>query len=156
MQIVVLDLEKGTMAAASAGHPAPLFEEAGRWREMDVEAQLVLGIDSSVHYPTQQFTLGPRVSLLLYTDGVVDVQSERGDRYTMNQLMSAIAGRPNSAQDLLDAAVNAVNHFRGNKELEDDLTLVAIQLDATAARKPREKQTAESDKGVPALAGARN
>jgi len=132
--ILVIDLERSQISLASAGHPAPLVSEDGSpFRPMAAETQLVLGLEKHVGYSTQVFPLNPMTRLLLYTDGVTDAANETGERYSVEQLIAALGGPFRGAQTIVDAAVGAINQFRGTRELEDDLTLVAIDFHHIAA-----------------------
>ena len=133
--------QRGHMDVATAGHPAPLISEGGPFRELHAEAQLALGIDRTIHYPTQRFDLPARASILLYTDGVVDAQASTGERYSTELLLHALYGRFANAQQLVDTVVRAVNEFRAGKELDDDLTLVAIQLQGAAPQPAEDAAT---------------
>ena len=54
-------------------------------------------------------------------------QSPQGKRFDVEQIIESIKGCNDSAQVLLDAIVGRVNHFRQQRRLPDDLTLVCIQ-----------------------------
>jgi serine phosphatase RsbU (regulator of sigma subunit) len=131
MLILVLDLEKGVMDVATAGHAAPLVSDnGGPFVALPLTPQLVLAVDDQENYQAERFTLTAKSSILLYTDGVVDVQNENGDRLQAGRLASFLSGNPGSAQAIIDQVVGRVGVFRGRRELEDDLTLVAIQTQA--------------------------
>jgi sigma-B regulation protein RsbU (phosphoserine phosphatase) len=128
MLIVVLDLERGQLELATAGHCAPLISEAGgEFKSLPIRAQLVLAVDSETTYPTERFQFDAGSSMLLYTDGVVDVQAKNGDRFDTRRLRDILIGPFVSAQAIVDRVVSTVNAFREGRELGDDLTLVAIQ-----------------------------
>ena len=130
--VLVIDTEQNVIELASAGHQAPLAGEGGRFEQMDIHPQLVLGVDDDVQFTTERLTLSPNANLLLYTDGAIDVQSPAGERFSMEKLQGSLYGKFDSAQAVLDAALDAVNDFRGDRELADDLTFVAIQLQPTS------------------------
>jgi serine phosphatase RsbU (regulator of sigma subunit) len=143
MLILVIDCERGEVLAASAGHAGPLVSEGESFEPMPVQPQLVLGVEESMTYPTQRFPISPGASLLLYTDGVIDVQNPAGERFGDQRLHRSLNGRFDTAQDVLKAALDAVTDFRAGTELTDDLTFVAIQLQAAPARsQPVEATTA--------------
>ena len=142
MLIVVLDLERGEAQVATAGHYPPLLGDGMTFTPMSVEPQLVLGVDETAEYPTEEFVLPVGASLLLYTDGVLDVEGTNGKRYGRKGLTEVVAGRFESAQALVDALLVGVDRFRGSKELPDDLTFVAIQL-ATSPKAPRASRKKE-------------
>ncbi len=134
MIIVVLDDKKGTAEIATAGHPAPLVGSGGDFTALSLEPQLVLAIQD-VDYVTQRFDLGPGTSMLLYTDGVTDVQDPSGERLQIEGLEKSLYGRFDSAKRLVDAATDAIEAFRLGREPADDLTLVAVQLEPVSSQR---------------------
>lgn len=130
MSLLVLDLKAGIVEVATAGHPAPMVSGGGAYEELAIAPELVLGIEPDVTYPTERFPLPPRASILLYTDGVPDAQAPDGSRLETDGLRTSLTGRYASAQGLVDATVRVVDNFRGPKALNDDLTLVGIQLES--------------------------
>ena len=127
MLICVIDMEAGLLEVATAGHYPPILGKDGEFHSLPVEPQLVLGVEKDVRYQTERFDLPASASLILYTDGVIDAQSPQGKRFDIEQIIESIKGRTDSAQVLLDAIVGRVNHFRQQRKLPDDLTLVCIQ-----------------------------
>lgn len=132
MLAMVIDMEKSVIDVATAGHFPPLVSENGRYRHLKVDPQLVLGVDEETTYPTQRFTITPSASLLLYTDGVLDAQSVDGRRFGEENLINALDGM-SSPGELLERTLLRIAEFKGEAELADDLTLVAIQLRAEKA-----------------------
>jgi serine phosphatase RsbU (regulator of sigma subunit) len=128
MLIAVLDLRVGELQLATAGHPSPLFADGESFKPLNIEPQLVLGVDRQATYVTQHYALPKQSSLLLYTDGVVDCLNSTGDRFGRDRLQRALSGRYDSAQTMLNQVMAELEQFRGPKDLADDLTLVAIQL----------------------------
>jgi sigma-B regulation protein RsbU (phosphoserine phosphatase) len=135
LQVLVIDPTNNRLEIANAGHPPPLACEGdgSAARPLTVEPQLVLGIQPDVPYPTQQFDLSPGSALLLYTDGVIDAVAEDGARFDAERLAASLAGGCDSAASLLQGVVNTLNAFRGERELVDDLTLVAVALQPSGA-----------------------
>ena len=98
----------------------------------------MLGIQPDVPYPTQRFDIAPCCGILLYTDGVLDAVAEDGTRFDAGRLAGSVSGgRCASAEALVGTVVDALNAFRGERELVDDLTLVAMQLQPAGAAKPQ-------------------
>jgi serine phosphatase RsbU (regulator of sigma subunit) len=137
MLLLVIDVHSGEVAAAAAGHPPPLVGQAERFEPLAIEPQLVLGVDPESNYTTQQFHLPQRSALVLYTDGVVDAVRADGKRFQVEGLARSLYGRYADAQAILDVVIDAVDEFRGEVELPDDLTLVAIHMQESPARADR-------------------
>lgn len=132
MSLLVLDLANGYVDIATAGHPPPLVSEGGAYTELPITPELVLGIEKDITYPSERFPLPAEASMLLYTDGVPDAQAPSDERLGTAGLQKALFGQYPSAQALLEATVRVVDGFRGPRALNDDLTLVAIQLTKTS------------------------
>jgi serine phosphatase RsbU (regulator of sigma subunit) len=133
MMLVVIDPKNHVAEIANAGHPPPLIGSGDDFRTLSLEAQLVLAIEPDIPYRTQRIELKPNSSLLLYTDGVTDVQSPTGERLNNSGLEKCLYGRFESAQALLQTVSEAIEQFRAGREPADDLTMVAIQLQPAAA-----------------------
>ncbi|HEY8668890.1 MAG TPA: SpoIIE family protein phosphatase [Tepidisphaeraceae bacterium] len=133
MLIVILDVDNGTMEVATAGHSPPLVADGGEFKPLGMSPQLVLGIENDAHFETEKFALPAAASVLLYTDGVTDVVAANGERFSAESLQRGLSGRFDSAQAIIGTVVTAVTEFRGARELPDDLTMVAIQLQPVTA-----------------------
>ena len=133
MLVAVVDADRGEVEVASAGHYPPLVVETGSLHPLPVEGNFVLGVESDVAYVAERFRLAPGANLLLYTDGVIEARSTSGEHFAAGRLRRALDGRHATAQEMVDAVVAAVDEFRGGRELQDDLTLVAVQLQPAAA-----------------------
>jgi serine phosphatase RsbU (regulator of sigma subunit) len=138
MQVLVVDCDTGRVEVANAGHPPPLASDGESFQPLKVEPQLVLGIQPDVAYPTERYDLAPGAALLLYTDGVLDAVAVDGKRFEADRLVRSIYGRYENAGALIEDVLASVNQFRGERELVDDLTLVALQLQPSAASTPAE------------------
>jgi serine phosphatase RsbU (regulator of sigma subunit) len=135
MLILILDLTNNTMQLATAGHPAPLLADGESFQPLPVEPQLVLGVDRDNAYVTETYELPPKSSLLLYTDGVVECPDAVYTRFGDERLRRCLYGRYDSAKAMLDQVLTSLNTFRGGRELDDDLTLVAVQLQSLGTSK---------------------
>ncbi|HTL29592.1 MAG TPA: SpoIIE family protein phosphatase [Tepidisphaeraceae bacterium] len=141
MEILVLDLENCTVDIATAGHPPPLVGSGEAFSPLPIDPQLVLGVEPSIRFPTHRFTLPRNANLLLYTDGVIDAQSATGERFNEEGLAASLYGKFDNAQAMIDTVIEAIDDFRKGRDLNDDLTLVAIQLQPEPAE---EEQLVES------------
>ncbi len=128
MLIMVVDLTAHSLEIATAGHPAPLIADGESFQPLDIEPQLVLGVERHTTYKTESYHLPPCASLLLYTDGVVECVAAGGCRFSTEKLQLSLYGKYETAQAILHRVINAVDTFRGGHDLADDLTLVALQL----------------------------
>jgi len=126
MAYVVLDGEKGEVACASAGHPAPrLLLPDGTVHGLEAQG-LVLGIDTGQEYTEVRAELPVGSSLVLYTDGVVEARRSR-ELYGTERLDALIQQWSGlSARALANAVTEDAREFAGG-ELSDDLAVVVIR-----------------------------
>lgn len=142
--VLVIDPATNKVELATAGHPPPLVGTGHGFEFLKVEPQLVLAIEPSASYKTQRFDLQPGSSILLYTDGVTDVQSPTGERAGDDWLAKAIVGSFKSSTDIIHAMMDAIDAYRSGREPADDLTLCAIQLQPQSADRESVQTTVSS------------
>ena len=130
----VIDTRTGLMRCANASHPRPFilrrsegaveqlsFSRAGRGT--------ALGIFPDSQYATSEVQLRPNDLLLLYTDGLSEVENPSGDLYDTRRFQEALAALlPRAAAELLDGLVDDAKAFSGKEDFEDDVCLVAIEV----------------------------
>lgn len=129
----ILSLETGELRYANAGHCLPLLLRSGsQTLERLPKGGTALGVlaDLSLQEYTTTMALGD--SLILYTDGVTEAFSPRGELFgerRLFELMQAIAQTANgcSAQALLEALLTSVQTFTEDAPSSDDLTVVVLQ-----------------------------
>lgn len=89
---------------------------------------MVLGVLDGGEWEQATLTLAPGDTLLIYSDGLTDAQSQNGDFYGLERLQAAVeanAGR--SAQQMLDAILADVRQFVGDAPRFDDITAMVVQ-----------------------------
>ena len=79
-------------------------------------------------------TVWPGDTLVLYTDGVVEIMNAAGEMFGVDRLEAVIRGRPRAlSRALVEAVVDATRAFAGREGYEDDFTLVIIRREGGAA-----------------------
>jgi serine phosphatase RsbU (regulator of sigma subunit) len=126
MSYVVVDGVAGSVAGASAGHPAPrIVLSDGTARPLEAHG-LVLGIDGGQEYTESRADLPSGASLVLYTDGVVEARRD-GELYGDERLDALLAERRElPARALAVAVAEDAREFAGG-DLSDDLAVVVIR-----------------------------
>ena len=111
------------------GHPAqPLVETDGKLYSLEIEPQLVLGVNPDEDYHSKTVPLEAGSSLLLYTDGVVEAEGAAGAQYGVERLMKLLTPHPDvTPAERIRAILDDVKQFSGNVDVHDDLTLVAVR-----------------------------
>ena len=122
--------ETGEVELCNAGHLPPILIQKGGCLRLD-STGLPVGMFSDEQFATNRLRLAPGDSLLLYTDGVTEMQDLTGAEYGMERLLQSLAA-PSASRpaELIHACVSSLADFRGDGNKADDLTLMAIKYAA--------------------------
>jgi sigma-B regulation protein RsbU (phosphoserine phosphatase) len=134
---VVADLSRGELRYANAGHPCPLRVTHGMRNSSAFSAPLdgqrpglALGLLRDALYRTQHGPLSPRDVLLLFTDGLFEVENAGGQLYDYHQLSRAVGDRTRlPTGELCRSLVADVRQFSADREFSDDVCLVAMDIE---------------------------
>lgn len=120
----------------SAGHHPPMLVNVKDHsiREIPLEASLPLGIEYDLEFPTSEFELRPGDRVALYTDGVTDQTSPKGEFFgleRMQQVLNSAAFRTagECCLGLEDALQEFNGRRRGESSHQDDATMLLMQVD---------------------------
>ncbi len=128
----VLDLQKEEFVLARAGHcPAARVGLDGEARYLRSRG-LGLGLDRGPLFRKalveERIRLRPGDVFVLYTDGVVESRNEAGEEYGYERFLEVLAAnRHEDAIDLHTTLLKDLHQFMGNKEYDDDMTLVILK-----------------------------
>jgi sigma-B regulation protein RsbU (phosphoserine phosphatase) len=132
---ILVDAEAGEVRYSIAGHPPPLCVRPGDERVDLLDRAdesnpcLALGIVEEVEYETFRAPLAAGDMILLYTDGVYELESPEGQQYGEERLQDALRARVHLPMDeLMDGLCAEVGHFAGDREFADDFSLVGVRL----------------------------
>lgn len=124
-----IDPDEKTAAWSTAGHdPAMVYDgQSGSFEDLDANGP-ALGIVDNHQYQGYSRTLGPGRVVLIGTDGIWETRNPDGEQFGKDRLRSVIAKHHHhSAEKILEAVVDAVNRFRGDAAITDDLTLIVMK-----------------------------
>lgn len=130
---LVANSSTGVMRYANAGHPKPLhvrrdIKQVEPLKNSMKKGQTALGLFPKSAYQTSETTLAPRDLVLLFTDGVYDVQSKQEELYTQEMLADAVRKRLElPAPKLFDELLKEIRAFGANPEFDDDVCLVGME-----------------------------
>lgn len=126
----IYDVRTGIVDYTNAGHTPPYILRQDRSLEkMDVQTNFVMGVFDDFSYESGGIRLGKGDTLVLYTDGVTEAFSERGEQFGAGRLEEALKefAEATSAQALLQGVARRVADFSGNRPQSDDITLLVIK-----------------------------
>ncbi len=128
-------LGSGELVYCNAGHPPPLRAEAtgAAGAVAAAPAGIALGVLEDATYEPARVTLVPGEVLLLVTDGVTEAINPRGELFSDARLLREFAAcSAESATQIVDRVLDAVNAFAGAAPQEDDITVLALRFKGAA------------------------
>ncbi len=127
--IMIVDFDAGTLSIASAGQSPPLLRRGDQCQPLDLEPQLVVGVDDATVYESHTFNFLSGDLLVLYTDGVVETTNDAAKQFGESGLVDAVLNVPaDNAQRALHSILGAIAAHRQGGDPDDDLTLVALRV----------------------------
>jgi sigma-B regulation protein RsbU (phosphoserine phosphatase) len=132
---LLADLARGELHYANAGHPAPLCvhcarRSAERLPFRGAKSDPVLGIFDDAQYHSSSYELSAGDVLLLFTDGLFEVEGADAQYYDQTRLLRAVSQRAGlCAEELCQQLVDEVQQFAGTKDFADDVCLIAMEID---------------------------
>jgi PAS domain S-box-containing protein len=122
--LVSVDPAKGEIRYAKAGHPPALLVGAGgetTW--LDDAAGVPLGVLDDAQYAEGTAALAPGSTLVLYTDGLIEMRGESLDR-GFERLEAAATSGPDDAESLLE---HVLENTLADPDIDDDVTLLVLR-----------------------------
>lgn len=130
-----VDLATGVVQVVRAGHVDPLVRDVdGSCRRMPAEGGLPLGLSAEfgrLEYPVGTAELDPGQTMILFTDGLVELPGSDLDE-GMQLLTTLVSNGPQNLQKLADELCDAVD-VRGG---QDDVALLLLRRRAAQAPQP--------------------
>ncbi|HTX22345.1 MAG TPA: SpoIIE family protein phosphatase [Candidatus Aquilonibacter sp.] len=131
---LVADSRIGVMRYANAGHPKPLLLRRSENRietlaNASGHSQPALGLFEEPPYETTETRLAPGDCLMLFTDGLYEMQGANEELYSQQRLMvdvESLIQKP--AGQLFDELLELLRAFSISHEFEDDVCLVGMEF----------------------------
>ena len=130
----VADCRTGLLRFANAGHPKPLLvrRSVGHVEPLanaNGRGQPALGLFDDPPYLTSETTLTPGDFLMLFTDGLYEVQGEHEELYSQERLMLDVKNFLTHPPGILfDELLDVIRAFAVNGEFDDDVCLVGMDF----------------------------
>ncbi len=115
----------------SAGHNRMLAYTA---EEIELSAKgLPLGIFDSVVYEEKKLSLPPLLTMVLYSDGIIEAEDPKAQLYGMDSFTSVLRNllvekEHAEARVLVDTVMDSVTKFMDSAPAADDITLLVLQF----------------------------
>jgi len=130
---LVADWQTGVMRFANAGHPKPLLvhratKSVEPLANASGRSEPALGLFEDSPYQTTETHIQPGDLLMLFTDGLYEVQGPNEELYSQERMMLDVEDLlPKPAEELFDALLEAIRTFSVDHEFADDVCLVGME-----------------------------
>lgn len=126
----VLNLKTGILKYCNAAHtPALILNSKGEVAELNESHGMPLGLYPNREYTEASVKLEPGNSLVLYSDGVTELQNENNQHFGIQrfyQILSHLSAfKP---QVLIEKIEKNLGLFQGNMKQADDITILVLQF----------------------------
>ncbi|MDO5566930.1 MAG: SpoIIE family protein phosphatase, partial [Planctomycetia bacterium] len=124
-----LELSTGILTFTNAGHNPPLIRRAdGTVERLTKRHGIPLAAMDNITYKSSQIILGPRDTLILYTDGVTEAFNTENEMFGDERLRRLLEQTTSETpQQLRDEVANSVKDFAGEAPQSDDITVLCVQ-----------------------------
>ena len=129
----VLDTQTGQLVFANGGHNHPLLLRAqSEFFETLIARGIVLGVLPDIQLENSEIWLSAGDILVFYTDGLTEAMDLDFQEFGEARLRQAIFdSRQGSANEIMQAIVEAMYQFVHGAEQHDDLTIVIVKYEPT-------------------------
>ncbi|WP_395746933.1 PP2C family protein-serine/threonine phosphatase [Prosthecobacter sp.] len=145
--MIIADAARAEIQYAIAGHPSPLHlkRHEGVTTSLEPRGRAgALGLFPDVVFATTRATMAPGDLIMLYTDGLFEVEDAEGNLYSQEDLLKAVDERLHFPTDELFQSVLAeVQAFSHRTDFADDVCIVGIELACVLGAEKRGKESRE-------------
>jgi phosphoserine phosphatase RsbU/P len=128
----VLHLGSRTLTHSNAGHPPPLlFPPANGSAPAAVQLQssgLAVGMVEGVEYDNTACQTVPGSRLLVFSDGVFEIERQDGPMWTYSELVTYVTGLQATESSVMDPLLAHVRELHGPGPLGDDFSIIEARL----------------------------
>lgn len=130
-----MDVATGEIRFANAGHPKPLHVRraagtAELLSELNRRSGAALGVFDEVRYETHTTRLNPGDAVLLFTDGLYEVEGPNGEYFDQDKLLAAVRRRVHlPTEELFEDLLKEVQDYCICHRFVDDVCLVGVDID---------------------------
>lgn len=146
--VCVIELSTGRMTFANGGHNFPFYyTEGGEYIKVENTPDLPLAVLKDTDYKNHYMDLKEGDRFFLYTDGVTEAMSEKGELYgeeRLSRVLDDTGKKGYKACEILQAVREDIKSFSKNAEQADDITMVAF---AYIKRKEKNSITVKANLG---------
>jgi sigma-B regulation protein RsbU (phosphoserine phosphatase) len=131
---LVADLERRQIYYSNAGHPRPFLVHRLKGtvevlKNSDGKARAALGLFAESNYPTASCDLAAGDLVMLFTDGLYEVEGLDGEQFSQELLLQAVRKHASlHGAEMFTAILGEIQQFSVSHEFSDDVCLVGMEV----------------------------
>ncbi len=131
---LVADLERRQIYFSNAGHPRPFLIHRLKGtvevlRNSDGKARPALGLFAESTYPTTSCELAAGDLVMLFTDGLYEVEGQAGEQFSQDLLLEAVRKHATlHGAEMFTAILAEIQQFSTSHQFSDDVCLVGMEV----------------------------
>jgi sigma-B regulation protein RsbU (phosphoserine phosphatase) len=133
MVYAVVDLERGALTYASAGHEPLIVVGSGRRPELGRSTGQPIALVPSTlmksTYEERSIAVGSGDRIYLYSDGIPESRDAEGEQWGNERLATTLVDLLENDLDAgLPAVLETVRQFQGGLHFDDDVSILAVEI----------------------------
>lgn len=123
--------EQGILSYCNAGHPPPIVKPKNNNRslqKLEDSTGIPLGITPDGQWHSSSVEISSGDIVVLYTDGVIEANSESGLEFGYERLEKIVEQSENVPQVILENIENELQRHQGRVKQADDQTVLIVQV----------------------------
>lgn len=130
---LIADVAASEIRFANAAHPVPFYLSRAEHRAEPIQrngtAGPALGIFKECRYRSQTRPMAPGDSVMLFTDGIFEVEGPGAQQYSQSRLLEAVRERIElPTGELFSEILKEVQRFSEGRQFLDDVCLVGMEV----------------------------
>ena len=124
----ILNLRSGVFQKFNSGYVDPVHKHFnGGAGFVNGPFSPMLGSSPNISFIQLPLALNKGDCLYFYSNDILDIQNDQGEKYGRNRLLNAITSSENNAQDIIKAIRLSVKDFAGESSLNEDIAVAVLE-----------------------------
>ncbi len=124
----IIDTRNSKVRITQAGHPSPIVLHKNDKATLIGTGGFPVGMLPSIDYKEEMIELNPGDRLFVYSDGITECTNPNMEQYSEELLVRNLEEwRYLPLRETLSKLEQRLNHWKGNGEFNDDISLLAIE-----------------------------
>lgn len=125
----LIDLRNKTLQLSQAGHPSPIVMRHNGESKAIGTGGFPVGMLPDLEYENTEIQLHPGDRLFVYSDGITECTNSERKPFTEERLMAHLEKeRDRPLKEMLASLKESLYQWRGSRDFEDDLSVLAIEV----------------------------